>query len=125
MNNSYFTFLPMIIMFALFYFMLIRPQRKAAEAKRKMIESMQAGDGVVTIGGLHGIIDEVNQQDGLVVIDCEGVYLTFELSAIANVLKSAGHNEELEEAYDHSQDSEFSSEEENSVDGELETDTNL
>ena len=40
---------------------------------------------VVTIGGLHGIVDEVNKAKRTVVLDCEGVYLTFELSAISTV----------------------------------------
>ncbi|MGF3066065.1 preprotein translocase subunit YajC [Facklamia sp. P12945] len=115
MGNSYFAFLPMLIMFALFYFMLIRPQKKAADAKRQMIEAMQAGDGVVTIGGLHGIVDEVKQQEGLVVIDCEGIYLTFEISAVANVLKSAGTNDETV----------YSSENKTTVEGKLETDANV
>ncbi|MCR8968722.1 preprotein translocase subunit YajC [Facklamia sp. 7083-14-GEN3] len=115
MGNSYFAFLPMIIMFALFYFMLIRPQKKAADQKRQMIEAMQAGDGVVTIGGLHGIVDEVKQQEGLVVLDCEGIYLTFELSAVANVLKSAGSNEQTV----------YTSDNETHVESDLETDANV
>lgn len=86
---DYITLLPMLIMFVLFYFMLIRPQKKAAEAKQKMIQGLAEGDAVVTIGGLHAIVDEVNQTEGLVILDCEGVYLTYELNAIANVIKTA------------------------------------
>lgn len=80
--------LPMIVLFAVMYFLMIRPQKKQADTKRQMMEAMKRGDGVVTIGGLHGIIDEVNQANRTVVLDCEGIYLTFELSAIATVKAS-------------------------------------
>lgn len=84
-----FSLLPMLLIFALMYFMLIKPQKKAAETKAKMLEAIKPGDGVVTIGGLHGVVDEVDRQAGIVVLDCEGIFLTFELHAIANVKSSA------------------------------------
>lgn len=80
--------LPMIVLFGLMYFMLIRPQKKAADQKKQMIEAVKPGDGVVTIGGLHGIVDEVDVERRLVVLDCEGIFLTFELQAVANVKQS-------------------------------------
>lgn len=85
--------LPMVVLFAVMYFLMIRPQKKQADKKRQMIDAMKRGDGVVTIGGLHGIIDEVNQANRTVVLDCEGIYLTFELSAIATVKESTPTNE--------------------------------
>ena len=90
MNNPIVALLPMLVMFVLFYFMLIRPQKKATEQKKLMLENIQKGDGVVTIGGLHGIVDEVDHENRLVVLDCEGIFLTYELNAIANVKQSAG-----------------------------------
>ena len=87
-----FSLLPMLIVFVLMYFMLIRPQKQAAEAKRQLIDSLKPGDGVVTIGGLHGLVDEVDHNEGIVVLDCEGVFLTFELQSIANVKQSVGHD---------------------------------
>ncbi|MRI80657.1 preprotein translocase subunit YajC [Aerococcaceae bacterium DSM 109653] len=98
--------LPMIVLFAVMYFLMIRPQKKQADKKREMLDAMKRGDGVVTIGGLHGIIDEVNHADRTVVLDCEGIYLTFELSAIASVKVSTPTSEEtievLEEDYANS-----------------------
>jgi preprotein translocase subunit YajC len=49
-------FIPLILMFAIFYFLLIRPQQKRTKQHREMIASLKKGDRVVTTGGLHGQI---------------------------------------------------------------------
>jgi len=49
-------FVPLILMFAIFYFLLIRPQQKKSKQHREMIASLRKGDRVVTSGGLHGTI---------------------------------------------------------------------
>lgn len=64
------------------FFGLKRQKQHAQEAK-KMMDDLVPGAHVVTIGGLHGVASEVH--DKTVVIDCEGVYLTFERAAIARV----------------------------------------
>lgn len=71
------------------YFMMIRPQKKAAQKTQNMLDSLKAGDAVVTIGGLHGVVDEVREADKSVVLDCEGIYLTFERRAIARIKTTA------------------------------------
>lgn len=53
------SFLPILIIFALFYFMLIRPQMKQAKLQKAMIESLKAGDEVATTGGVIGKIIKV------------------------------------------------------------------
>ena len=55
-------FLPFIVIFVLFYFMLIRPQMKRAKEQKKMIEALQKGDEVITAGGLLGKITKVGEQ---------------------------------------------------------------
>jgi preprotein translocase subunit YajC len=60
----------LVIIFALFYFVMIRPQRKRQKDQQKMIESMQKGDRVVTAGGIFGVIDSVREDS--VVIKVEG-----------------------------------------------------
>ena len=52
---------PIILMFVLFYFLLIRPQQKKQKAVQKMQNELKKGDKVVTIGGLHGIVDSVDE----------------------------------------------------------------
>lgn len=49
-------FLPLILMFAIFYFLLIRPQQKKAKAHKAMLSAVKKGDRVVSSGGLHGVI---------------------------------------------------------------------
>lgn len=82
-------FLPFIAIMALMYFMMIRPQKKAATKTQDMLSAMKKGDAIVTIGGLHGVIDEVNTTNNTIVIDCDGIFLTFEKKAIARVVTNA------------------------------------
>jgi len=49
-------FLPLILMFAIFYFLLIRPQQKKAKQHKQLLSSLKKGDRVVNSGGLHGVI---------------------------------------------------------------------
>ena len=55
-------FLPIIIMFVLLYFLMIRPQMKRAKEAKAMVESLQKGDEVVVAGGLIGRITKLNEQ---------------------------------------------------------------
>ncbi|MHC2994723.1 MAG: preprotein translocase subunit YajC [Candidatus Atribacteria bacterium] len=52
-------FLPLIIIFAIFYFILIRPQQQKQKKHKIMLDSIQKGDKVITIGGLYGIIRDI------------------------------------------------------------------
>ena len=49
-------FVPLILMFAIFYFLLIRPQQKKAKMHREMVNTLKKGDRVVSSGGLHGLV---------------------------------------------------------------------
>ncbi len=61
MMGSLQQFLPLIVIFALFYFMMIRPQMKRAKEQKNMIESLQKGDEVVTVGGELGKVTKVSE----------------------------------------------------------------
>lgn len=52
-------FLPLILIFVIFYFLLIRPQQKRAKDHKTMLESLKKGDKVITSGGVYGVIEEV------------------------------------------------------------------
>ncbi|MEQ1767279.1 MAG: preprotein translocase subunit YajC [Methylotenera sp.] len=58
-GNDLMSFLPLIVIFVLFFFMIIRPQMKAAKAQREMIAALQNGDEVVTSGGIIGKVTKV------------------------------------------------------------------
>lgn len=60
--NPVLSFLPLIIIFAVFYFLLIRPQSKRAKAHRQMVDALATGDEVVTNGGILGRITNVGEQ---------------------------------------------------------------
>ncbi|MHB1592020.1 MAG: preprotein translocase subunit YajC, partial [Sulfuricella sp.] len=61
MMGSLQQFLPLIVIFALFYFMMIRPQMKRAKEQKNMLESLQKGDEVVTSGGELGKVAKVGE----------------------------------------------------------------
>lgn len=49
-------FIPLVLMFAIFYFLLIRPQQKKAKQHKQMLAAVRKGDRIVSAGGLHGVI---------------------------------------------------------------------
>lgn len=51
--------LPLILIFVIFYFLLIRPQQKRAKEHRQMLESLKKGDKVITSGGIYGVVEGV------------------------------------------------------------------
>lgn len=54
------SFMPLIIIFAIFYFLLIRPQSKKAKEHKEVLANLKRGDKVVTTGGIHGVIEEID-----------------------------------------------------------------
>ena len=78
-------FLPLIVMFALFYFLLIRPQRKRQRTVMEMQNNLQKGDKIVTIGGLHGIIDSSDETTITIVVG-DGTRMKFDRSAVRDVV---------------------------------------
>ena len=60
--NPLMSFLPLVILFGIFYFMLIRPQMKRAKEQRTMIAALAKGDEVLTNGGLLGRIEDIADQ---------------------------------------------------------------
>ena len=60
--NALMSFLPLVILFGIFYFMLIRPQMKRAKEQRTMISALAKGDEVLTNGGLLGRIEDIADQ---------------------------------------------------------------
>lgn len=76
------------LIFVIFYFMILRPQQKRQKERQKMIDSMKKGDKIVTSGGLHGKI--VNVDEKTVLIEAgDNIKLKFERSAIASITREA------------------------------------
>ncbi|APZ48930.1 preprotein translocase subunit YajC [Jeotgalibaca sp. PTS2502] len=77
------------LIFGAMYFILIRPQKKQQKKTQDMLNEIKSGDSVITIGGLHGVVDEVDTTKQTVTLDCEGIFLTFEKRAISRVVKAS------------------------------------
>ena len=72
--------------FAIFYFMIIRPQQKRAKEREKLLSAIEKGDKVITSGGMHATIAGI--EDKIVLLDVgNNVKMKFDRSAIATVLK--------------------------------------
>lgn len=77
------TFLMMGAIILVFWLFMIRPQAKKAKEQKKYIESMQKGDKVVTIAGIHGKINRVNEDGTIDLETSPGSYIKIEKSAIS------------------------------------------
>ena len=53
--------IPLVFMFAIFYFLLIRPQQKKAKEHKALLEAIKKGDNVITAGGMHGKVNSVDE----------------------------------------------------------------
>ena len=104
--QNFYPFLMMALILVVFYFILIRPQKKKEKALKDMISSLKVGDEVASIGGIHGKINRV--KDNLFILET-GIgttksYVTIEKSAIARLISEGTSKESdvapLEEAAD-------------------------
>lgn len=78
-------FLPLIIIFVIFYFLLMRPQMKRAKEHRKLVEALGKNDEVVTSGGILGKITDV--EESIITVEiAEGVRIKVQKSAVSSVL---------------------------------------
>ncbi|MGT2683156.1 preprotein translocase subunit YajC [Streptococcus porci] len=80
------TILIMLVMMAGMMYFTSRSQKKQAQQRQNQLSQLKKGDEVVTIGGMYATVDEVNVEAKTIVLDVDGVYLTFELSAIKRVI---------------------------------------
>jgi preprotein translocase subunit YajC len=84
-QNPLISFLPLIVLFGIFYFMLIRPQMKRAKEQRSMIGALNKGDEVLTNGGILGRVDAIADQFVTLEI-ASGVVVKLQKQAISAVL---------------------------------------
>ena len=79
---------PLVFIFVIFYFLLIRPQQKKAKEHAKLVESIKTGDEVVTNAGIHGVVANVKDKT-LIIKIADNVKVEFDRAAVAAVLKPA------------------------------------
>ncbi|MET0330916.1 MAG: preprotein translocase subunit YajC [Dyella sp.] len=84
-GNPLVTFLPLILLFVVFYFLMIRPQMKKQKEQRTMLSALAKGDEVVTTGGIAGRIDEVS--DAFLTVEiAPNVKVKLQKGAVSQVL---------------------------------------
>jgi len=84
-------FFPLILIFVIFYFLIIRPQQKRAKDQREMLSNLKKGDKIVTTGGIYGLIDSLTDKTVTVKI-AENVKIRVERAAVARLRAGAGED---------------------------------
>ena len=91
--------LPILLIFVIFYFFIIRPQNKKQKETDRMIAALKKGDKVVTIGGIHGTVVQTKEKTVIVKVD-DNAKLEFLRSAIATVVVQGSEKAEKAEKKD-------------------------
>jgi preprotein translocase subunit YajC len=82
-GSSFMSFIPIVLMIVIFYFILIRPSQKKEKDRKKMIEAIQKGDKVLTSGGIYGVVVSVKPEENIVILKIsDGTKVEFAKSAI-------------------------------------------
>ena len=95
-GNPMMQFLPlMIIMFAVMYFLIIRPQKQKEKKRQEMISNVRKQDRIVTAGGVHGVVVSAKENEVIVRIDdAKDVKIKVDKSALTSVSAPRGEQEE-------------------------------
>ena len=80
-------FIPLILIFVIFYFFLIRPQQKRVKDHKVMVESLKRGDEIITSGGIIGTVDRILEDDRIEVLIGDNVKVQIIRSTITSQLK--------------------------------------
>jgi len=88
-GSGFAQFIPLILIFVIFYFFLIRPQQKKVKDHKLMVAALKRGDEVITSGGIVGIIERVHEDDKIDLSISENVTVKVVKSTIQNLLTKA------------------------------------
>ena len=91
-GSGFAQFIPLILIFVIFYFFLIRPQQKKVKEHKLMVAALKRGDEVVTSGGIVGKIERVLEDDKLELLISENVTILVVKSTIQSLLKKTQVN---------------------------------
>ncbi len=86
--NPLIQIVPLVLIFVVFYFFMIRPQQKKQKDREKVLDSLKRGDKIVTIGGVHGTVAGIDTEKKTVLVQVsDTTKITFDRTAIANIDK--------------------------------------
>ncbi|HET7647982.1 MAG TPA: preprotein translocase subunit YajC [Gaiellaceae bacterium] len=91
------TLILLAAMFALLWVLLIRPQKRKQAEQQQLLASIEPGDEVLTVGGIYGIVQEIDEDDELIVEIAEGIRVRIARRAIAGVEKPDDEPDEADE----------------------------
>jgi len=119
-GDSFGMFVPLILIFVVFYFLMIRPQQKKQKNHREMIGALRRGDRIVTNGGLIGSISRVANDNELIVEVASGVKVRVLRSMIAEILSKPQpvRRRAKQEVEDENEDGDYEENEEEETDEE-------
>ena len=92
-GSALFSFLPLVFIIGIFYFLILRPQSKKQKETQRMLSALKKGDRVVTIGGIHGVIQSVKENTIIIKVD-ENTKLEFNRGAVSSVSSQAKEEKE-------------------------------
>ena len=88
MNDTLLTFLPLVLIFVVFYFLLIRPQQKKMKEHKEMISKVKRGDKILTAGGIYCKVSRVIDETQVEVEITNGVKILISKPTITDVISS-------------------------------------
>ena len=91
------TLILLAAMFALLWVLLIRPQKRKQAEQQQLLASIEPGDEVLTVGGIYGIVQEIDEDDELIVEIAEGIRVRIARRAVAGVEKPDDEPDEADE----------------------------
>ena len=95
-SSSYLTLLLPVLIFGVFWFFMIRPQNKQRKETQRMLADLRKGDKVVTIGGIHGVVQSVRENTVILKVD-ENCKVEFLRSAIASMKEKGDSGESADQ----------------------------
>jgi preprotein translocase subunit YajC len=82
MDNTLVFFVFLILLFGMFYFLIIRPQRKRQRRHQELMDALQPGDRIITIGGIHGKIESMTEENIILKVE-SGATIRMSRNAVA------------------------------------------
>ena len=89
-GNAFLSFLPLILIVVVMYMLILLPQAKKQKERQKMLDAVKKGDEVVTVGGIHGKVVGLKNEDKVLVVKVDdNVKLDIDRSAISSIIRSS------------------------------------
>jgi preprotein translocase subunit YajC len=94
----------LLAMLVLLWALLIRPQRARQRQQQELLSTVEPGDEILTVGGLYGIVQEIDEEDDLIVEVADAVHVRIARRAVAGVVKPEEEEDEHQEATEEEAD---------------------